>query len=137
MPPKKTVSMRHASRVPDEIDIRVGGRVRLRRVMLDMSQAKLAGLIGISFQQIQKYERGINRISSGRLQDFASALETPVEWFFDQGPVSAPAYLVEFLVTPEGFQLNRAFPRIKDKNLRRRIIGFIEAAAAQESGRGA
>lgn len=72
---------------PDPVDVRVGGRLRQRRIFLDMSQSDLAILLGITFQQVQKYERGDNRISAGRLHYIAQLLEVPVERFFE--PVEA------------------------------------------------
>src|SRR4029450_2577565 len=110
---------------PNPIDIHVGSRVRLRRMMLGMSQEKLGESLGITFQQIQKYEKGTNRIGASRLQHIARVLTMPVSYFFEGAPgmagTSLPAdfndapttnHVVDFLSTNEGIQLNKAFVRI-------------------------
>jgi transcriptional regulator with XRE-family HTH domain len=126
---------------PNPIDIHVGSRVRLRRMMLGMSQEKLGEALGITFQQIQKYEKGTNRIGASRLQHIASVLTVPVSFFFEDAP-GTPAdaanlensrdYVVDFLSSSEGVQLNKAFVRIKDAKLRRRIIDLVRAVAGEE-----
>lgn len=127
---------------PNPIDIHVGSRVRMRRMMLGMSQEKLGESLGITFQQIQKYEKGTNRIGASRLQHISTVLSVPVSFFFEDAPgtpadaagmaESKPAtYYTEFLSTSEGIQLNKAFVRIKDAKLRRRIIEMIRAAAGE------
>jgi len=130
---------------PNPIDIHVGSRVRLRRMMLGMSQEKLGEHLGITFQQIQKYEKGTNRIGASRLQHIARVLQMPVSFFFEDAP-GAPAnstnaaglaeppatnYVVDFLSSSEGIQLNRAFVRIKDAKLRRRVIDLVQAMAGE------
>src|SRR5260221_8100840 len=124
---------------PNPIDIHVGSRVRLRRMMLGMSQERLGESLGITFQQIQKYEKGTNRIGASRLQHIARVLSVPVSFFFEGAPgVNAtephglaepdgPNYLVDFLATSDGIQLNKAFVRIKDVKLRRRVIDLVRA----------
>ena len=126
---------------PNPIDIHVGGRVRLRRMMLGMSQEKLGENLGITFQQIQKYEKGTNRIGASRLQHIARVLSVPVAFFFEGAPglaagdqrgvaeADGPNYLVDFLATSDGIQLNKAFVRIKDAKLRRRVIDLVRAMA--------
>jgi transcriptional regulator with XRE-family HTH domain len=126
---------------PNPIDTHVGSRVRLRRMMLGMSQEKLGENLGITFQQIQKYEKGTNRIGASRLQHIARVLTVPVSFFFDGAPgapvetgrgsgdAEAPNYLVDFLATSDGIQLNKAFVRIKDVKLRRRVIELVRAMA--------
>ncbi len=123
---------------PNPIDIHVGSRVRLRRTMLGMSQEKLGESLGITFQQIQKYEKGTNRVGASRLQQIARVLNTPVSFFFEDAPggSGAPAggfaeddsanYVVDFLSSNEGLQLNRAFIRIKDPKVRRRIVDMVK-----------
>ena len=127
-----------ATKKPNPIDIHVGGRVRLRRMMLGMSQEKLGEQLGITFQQIQKYEKGTNRIGASRLQNIAAVLSVPVGFFFDgaPGPGEAGAadsksgsYVVDFLSSSEGLQLNRAFVRISDPRVRRRIVDLVRALA--------
>ena len=124
---------------PNPIDIHVGSRVRLRRMMLSMSQEKLGEQLGITFQQIQKYEKGTNRIGASRLQHIARVLAVPVAFFFEDAPggpgatgmAEAPetSYVVDFLSSSEGIQLNKAFVKIKDTKLRRRVIDLVRAMA--------
>lgn len=121
------------------VDAYVGTRLRVRRVMLGMSQGKLGQLLGVTFQQIQKYEKGSNRISASRLRQAAHALEVPVEYFYEGAPSPAgggeplesptEAFDVAFLATTEGFQLNRAFLRIRDPKVRRRIVDLVISLA--------
>jgi transcriptional regulator with XRE-family HTH domain len=130
---------------PNPIDIHVGSRVRLRRMMLSMSQEKLGEHLGITFQQIQKYEKGTNRIGASRLQHIARVLTVPVAFFFEDAPntpgeatagMAEPhqtSYVVDFLSSNEGIQLNRAFLRIADTKLRRRIIDLIRALAGEDA----
>ena len=129
---------------PSPIDIHVGSRVRLRRMMLSMSQEKLGESLGITFQQIQKYEKGTNRIGASRLQHIARVLSVPIAFFFEDAPGGAQeassglaepnsaSYVVDFLSSSEGLQLNRAFVRIKDAKLRRKVIDLVRAMAGEE-----
>ncbi|PZN48340.1 MAG: transcriptional regulator [Proteobacteria bacterium] len=126
---------------PNPIDMHVGSRIRLRRNMLGMSQEKLGESLGITFQQIQKYEKGTNRVGASRLQAIASILGVPVAFFFENAPDHEPgraggfsedassSYHVDFCSTPEGLQLNRAFVRIGDPKVRRKIIDLVKALA--------
>ncbi len=128
---------------PNPIDVHVGSRVRLRRMMLGMSQEKLGESLGITFQQIQKYEKGTNRIGASRLQHTATVLKVPVSFFFEDAPgtpeeamgfaESQPhSYVVDFLSSSEGLSLNKAFVRIKDARVRRRIVDLVQALAGDE-----
>ena len=129
---------------PNPIDIHVGSRVRLRRNMLGMSQEKLGEKLGITFQQVQKYEKGTNRVGASRLQAIASILDTPVSFFFEDAPGegarqskgfsedNATSYVVDFISSAEGLQLNRAFVRITDPKVRRKIIELVRTMAADE-----
>lgn len=129
-------------KVPNPIDVHVGGRVRLRRMMQNMSQEKLGESLGITFQQIQKYEKGTNRIGASRLQHIASVLQVPVSFFFEDAPGAASepgfeegrpaAFVTDFLASSEGLQLNRAFVRIKDAKVRRKIVDLVRAVAGEE-----
>ncbi len=124
---------------PNPIDTHVGSRIRLRRNMLGMSQEKLGENLGITFQQIQKYEKGTNRVGASRLQAIASILGVPVAFFFENAPgqetahggfaeeQSSTAFAMEFCSTPEGLQLNRAFFRIADPKVRRRIVDLVKS----------
>jgi transcriptional regulator with XRE-family HTH domain len=127
---------------PNPIDIHVGGRIRLRRNMLGLSQEKLGENLGITFQQIQKYEKGTNRVGASRLQAIASILEVPVAFFFEDAPggpgaeglseESQTTYVVDFLSSTEGLRLNRAFVRISDPKVRTKIIDLVRALADEE-----
>jgi len=128
---------------PNPIDTHVGSRVRLRRMMLGMSQEKLGEHLGITFQQIQKYEKGTNRIGASRLQAIARVLSVPVSFFFEDAPGNAPAggeqgfdgeasVVVEFLGSAEGLRLNKAFIRIADTKQRRKIVELVNAIAGDE-----
>ncbi|MBX3530612.1 MAG: helix-turn-helix transcriptional regulator [Rhizobiaceae bacterium] len=123
---------------PNPIDVHVGSRIRLRRNMIGMSQEKLGELLGITFQQIQKYEKGSNRVGASRLQAISSILSVPVAFFFEDAPGQEPAqagfgeeasanYVVDFLNSAEGLQLSRAFVRIGDPKVRRRIIDLVKS----------
>ncbi|MBY5354623.1 helix-turn-helix domain-containing protein [Rhizobium leguminosarum] len=126
------------------IDSYVGARIRMRRQLLGMSQERLADQIGVTFQQVQKYEKGINRIGASRLQRIAEVLHTSVSFFFEQEN-SEPLTLqgldlsantdpvAEFLRTKEGLVLNRAFLKIADRNIRETVIALVKAMAQAES----
>ncbi|ACP23851.1 putative transcriptional regulator [Sinorhizobium fredii NGR234] len=125
---------------PNPIDIHVGSRIRLRRTMLGMSQEKLGESLGITFQQIQKYEKGTNRVGASRLQNISSILNVPVSFFFEDAPgeagsgmAEAPSsnYVVDFLSSSEGLQLNRAFVKISDPKVRRKLVDLVKALAAE------
>jgi transcriptional regulator with XRE-family HTH domain len=129
------------SRRANPIDVHVGSRVRLRRMLLGMSQEKLGEHLGLTFQQIQKYEKGINRIGASRLFDLSRVLAVPVQFFYEELPVAggekaagfaerpAESYAVEFLGSREGLELNKAFARISDPRVRRSIVELVRAFA--------
>ena len=134
-----------AKKAPNPVDRHVGGRVRMRRMMLGMSQEKLGEALGLTFQQVQKYEKGTNRIGASRLQQISGILQVPVSFFFDGAPTMnvlpdagkgapAPGYLSDFLTTSEGLALTKAFTRIKGSRLRRRIVDLVEEIAGTEAG---
>ncbi|CAN7581014.1 helix-turn-helix domain-containing protein [Bosea sp. LjRoot90] len=127
-------------KLPNPIDRYVGSRVRMQRMMAGISQEKLGDALGLTFQQIQKYEKGTNRISASRLQQIAKMLGVPVAFFFEGAPAgeavaggfadaAATAYVADFLSTSEGVQLSKAFVRIKNPRIRRRVIDLVEALA--------
>ncbi len=134
--------MADSKKKPNPIDVHVGGRIRLRRNMLGLSQEKLGEHLGITFQQIQKYEKGTNRVGASRLQAIASILEAPVAYFFEDAPGGSPgegfaeenqtSYVVDFLSSSEGLMLNRAFARIDDPKVRRRIIDLVRTLAKDD-----
>jgi transcriptional regulator with XRE-family HTH domain len=115
-----------------QVDQHVGSRVRMRRLMLKLSQSGLADRIGVTFQQVQKYEKGMNRIGASRLQQIASALQVPVAFFFETPsppPVAEDqslATLNHFMSTRDGLTLARAFMKIGDTQLRRLIVDLVE-----------
>src|SRR5260221_9888511 len=126
-----------AKKAPNPIDKHVGSRVRMRRMMLSMSQEKLGDALSLTFQQVQKYEKGTNRIGASRLQQIAQILQVPVSFFFEGAPHSpghsggmseapSPAYVADFLATSDGLSLTKAFMRIKNSKLRRRIVDLVE-----------
>jgi transcriptional regulator with XRE-family HTH domain len=122
-------------RGPHPVDKQVGARVRMRRLMLGMSQQALSLGLGITFQQVQKYEKGGNRISASRLQRIADILQVPISFFFQdvgapgmkQAPV--PPYVSDFLASSDGLALTKAFMAIRDGRLRRSIVDLVEATA--------
>jgi transcriptional regulator with XRE-family HTH domain len=129
-------------KAPNPIDKHVGSRVRMRRMMLSMSQEKLGDALGLTFQQVQKYEKGTNRIGASRLQQISLILQVPVSFFFEGAPGpssdgfgegSSPAYLTDFLTSTEGFALVKAFLRIENSKLRRRIIDLVQEMAGEEA----
>ncbi len=131
-------------KAPNPVDKYVGSRVRMRRIMLGMSQEKLGEALGLTFQQIQKYEKGTNRVGASRIQQIAEVLQVPVSFLFEGGPTSkpdgegfgegaSPAYVSDFLATSEGLALTRAFTRIADSKLRRSIVDLVEQIAAREA----
>jgi transcriptional regulator with XRE-family HTH domain len=120
------------------IDKHVGARVRMRRMMLKMSQTKLGDALGLTFQQVQKYEKGVNRIGAGRLLAIAGILQVPVEFFFEGAPQASQNkhkepvsdYVQEFLSTKDGLALTKAFTQIKQPALRRAIVHLVEEIAS-------
>ncbi len=127
---------------PNPIDVHVGSRVRLRRTLLGMSQEKLGQALGLTFQQIQKYERGVNRIGSSRLYQLSQILDVPVSFFFDDMPAANASPASGLAETPqaplerdpmvkrETLELVRAYYRIRDPNARKRIFELTKAVAA-------
>jgi transcriptional regulator with XRE-family HTH domain len=133
-----------ATKAPNPVDKYVGSRVRMRRIMLGMSQEKLGEALGLTFQQIQKYEKGTNRVGASRIQQISEILQVPVSFLFEGGPTGAAhpegftegpstSYVSDFLATSEGLALTRAFTRITDAKLRRSIVELVEQIAARET----
>ncbi len=121
-------------RSPNAVDRQVGVRVRMRRLMLDMSQEQLAAGLGVSFQQVQKYEKGHNRVGAGRLQQLAEILQVPPSFFFEDFPTpgnkaALPSHIPDFLATADGLALAEAFMSISDAGQRRCIVMLVEAMA--------
>lgn len=123
---------------PNPIDLHVGSRIRLRRKVLGVSQESLAADLGLTFQQIQKYERGTNRVSASKLYEIARSLQTTTSYFFEgfADPQAAEANesahveeraAVDFLMTPEGLEMAALFPKITKGKVRRRILDLVRA----------
>src|SRR5277367_2119469 len=134
-----------AKKVPNPTDKHVGSRVRMRRIMLEMSQEKLAAPLDLTFQQVQKYEKGTNRIGASRLQQIAQILQVPVSFFFEGAPAAqtigrqkgsaeapSPAYVSDFFATSDGLALTKAFMQIRDGKLRRRVVDLVEQIAGDK-----
>jgi transcriptional regulator with XRE-family HTH domain len=129
-------------KAPNPIDKHVGSRVRMRRMMLGMSQEKLGDALGLTFQQVQKYEKGTNRIGASRVQQISLILQVPVSFFFEGAPTEnsdgfgeapSPAYVTDFLSSTEGLALVKAFMLIPNPKLRRRIVDLVQEMAGPES----
>ncbi len=128
---------------PNPVDVHVGARIRLRRNMIGLSQEKLGESLGITFQQIQKYEKGMNCVGASRLQAIGNILNVPVTFFFDDMPgqsdkpkgfdeESETTYVVGFLNSSEGIQLARAFAKITDAKIRRKILDLVRTLGDEE-----
>ncbi|MDJ0894527.1 MAG: helix-turn-helix transcriptional regulator [Alphaproteobacteria bacterium] len=130
--------------VPNPIDVHVGSRVRLRRTLLGMSQEKLGQAIGLTFQQVQKYERGANRIGASRLFDLSRVLDVPVSFFFDDMPPEVAKTPAQKYFTPEEvpdtqevdplakretLELVRAYYKVVDPQVRKRVFELVKALA--------
>ena len=127
----------------DQIDKHVGNRVRMQRMVLGITQERLAAGLGITFQQVQKYEKGTNRISASRLEAIARILKVSPGFLFgesdavnERSATTSATDLIQFLTKGEGAALMRSFARINDKVLRRTIIRFVEAAAPANGAAG-
>ena len=149
-----------AKKQPSSIDAHVGSRVRLRRMLIGMSQEKLGELLGLTFQQVQKYEKGANRIGASRLFDISQILAVPVSYFFDDVSDEVAAqhrlssgngnghvhgngnghykdlesgpHMMEFVSSAEGFQLIRAYTKITDPRVRKRVLDLVKSLTGDE-----
>jgi transcriptional regulator with XRE-family HTH domain len=125
------------------VDKFVGSRMRMRRLLLNMSKTEIGDALGLTFQQVQKYESGANRIGAGRLQQLCQILRVPVAFFFEGAPralglpdpiaaeAESPEYVSEFLSTSDGLALARAFTRIPDAKLRRAVVALVQQVASE------
>jgi len=126
-----------AKRAPDLVDKYAGKRLRMRRLMVGMTQTELGDALKVSYQQVQNYEKGVNRISGSRLQQMANVLGVPVTFFLEGSPgqrqrvnsASSQDFIQEFLATSYGLALVRTFTRLSSAKLRRRIVNLVEAIA--------
>jgi len=124
------------------VDIQVGNRVRIRRMLIGMSQERLGELLNLTFQQVQKYEKGVNRIGAGRLFDVSRILGVPIDYFYDGvaaqlgqegfAEESAPP-VMEFVSSGEGLQLSLAFMKIKDAKVRKRVLDLVKSLSEEEN----
>jgi transcriptional regulator with XRE-family HTH domain len=124
-------------KTPNPVDKHVGSRVRMRRRMLAMSQGKLGDALGLTFQQVQKYEKGTNRIGAGRLQEISHILQVPIAFFYEDAldgtarrvsveDTRSLALLDDFISSPEGLRLVQSFMRIERADVRRRIVALVQ-----------
>jgi transcriptional regulator with XRE-family HTH domain len=121
------------------IDGQVGNRLRLRRMMIGMSQERLGEMLGLTFQQVQKYEKGVNRIGAGRLFEIARILGVPIQYFYEsvtEQLAAAPGFgerdsqpVLEFVSSGDGLQLSLAYMRIKDPKVRKRVLDLVKSLA--------
>jgi transcriptional regulator with XRE-family HTH domain len=137
---------------PSPIDVHVGSRIRLRRTLLGMSQERLGEALGLTFQQVQKYERGVNRVGASRLFDLSRVLDVPISFFFDDMPdslttsfglpssrrsalssESADGFADDTLNRRETLELVRAYYRITDPSVRKRVFELIKSMGPAET----
>lgn len=139
--PQKIIEKRVPKKQANPIDIQVGNRVRIRRMLIGMSQERLGDLLGLTFQQVQKYEKGVNRIGAGRLFEMSRILNVPVDFFYEgvnaqsaqPGADGEGAPVMEFVSSGEGMQLSLAFMKIKDGKVRKRVLDLVKSLADEEA----
>ena len=123
------------SRLPNQTDVHIGRRIKMQRLARGLSQTDVASRLGITFQQIQKYERGVNRVGAGRLQEMANLLGVTPAFFFEDGPRLKPGNSGEALETTElladkyNLALAQAFNRIRSRSVRRNVLELVEGLA--------
>lgn len=140
-----SINSEQTRRKPNSVDAHVGQRIRQRREWQNISQTALGEAIGVTFQQVQKYEKGINRVGAGRLQQISKALKVEPSYFFEDTPdknqseercaanqINIPPEVVEFVASKEGIELIRAFSRVGDYDVRRRIVMLVKSLGAYE-----
>ena len=126
------------SKEPDPTDKHVGARIRMRRMMLGISQTNLADAVDLTFQQVQKYEKGVNRVSASRMQQFAKILSVPISFFFEGSPAAnvvggksggaaagMPAYIREFLAIRDGIKIIKAFSQIRNHKNQKKYTELV------------
>lgn len=135
--------MSEEKKVPNAIDVEVGARIKLKRKLIGMSQQSLAGKLGVTFQQVQKYEKGTNRVGASRLSQIATALDVPMSYFFDGNHAAQKDggnadvtretdEVALFLSSTEGFSLNRAFMQIPSAAVRQKVVLLVKSVARAE-----
>ena len=137
---------RDQDRSPNPVDLHVGARIRMRRKILGVSQERLADDLGLTFQQVQKYERGANRVSASKLYEIAKSLQSSVSYFFEglADPTDVDGFeengseqfVHDFLMTPEGLELAGLFPKIRRGAVRRRVLDLVRSMADDEAEAG-
>jgi transcriptional regulator with XRE-family HTH domain len=149
-PADESEGLERGTRRPNPIDVHVGNRVRLQRMLIGISQEKLGERLGLTFQQVQKYEKGINRIGASRLFELSRVLGVPVQFFYDDAPSSgtqqsatpglseraSDSHVFEFLSSREGLELNRAFSRISDPKVRKSVLDLVRSLADESADGG-
>jgi transcriptional regulator with XRE-family HTH domain len=132
-------------RAPNPVDLHVGARIRMRRKTLGISQERLAEALGLTFQQVQKYERGANRVSASKLYDIARTLRAPVAFFFEglgdptatgdgaQSHPEANGVVRDLVMSPEGLELAALFPKIRRRPQRRAVLELVKALAGESA----
>lgn len=132
----------NTERSPDPVDLYVGARIRMRRKLLGVSQERLAEQLGLTFQQVQKYERGANRVSASKLHAIGTALSAPVAYFFEGfggaaasgvGEADSSAFVHELVMPPEGMELAALFPRLKRARVRRKILDLVRSLVEDDN----
>lgn len=135
--------MSEEQRSANAVDRRLGQRMRARRLEIGMSQERLAELLGVTFQQVQKYEKGVNRVAASRLFDLAASLEVPVAYFFEGLTAAhgngvaeeAESPMFDVLATPDGLQLLTMFAAIRNPRVRRRVVDLVRALSDEETSK--
>ena len=133
-------------RAANAVDRHIGKRLRERRLEIAMSQERLAEVLGVTFQQVQKYEKGVNRIGASRLFQISKILDVPVQFFFEEAPYTgdgnsvrgmaepeSEAFILEFLNSREGLELNRAFVKIGDPKVRKSVVNLVRALSGSST----
>jgi transcriptional regulator with XRE-family HTH domain len=126
---RKTLEGHLRARRADSRDHEVGKRIRTRRLEQRLSQTELASKIGVTFQQVQKYEKGVNRVGAGRLERIASALSVPVGFFFDANKIEGDASVFSHLQSSGSVRIMKAFTRIKSRKARQLLVELAEELA--------
>ena len=127
-------------KTPNVIDVHVGSRIRIRRTMIGMSQERLGASLGVTFQQVQKYEKGTNRVGASRLQNMAAVLSVPISYFFDGSPGAATESdsaeadtITRLMNSKDCIALAKAFVGIEDKKIRQKVLALVRALSAENA----
>ena len=129
---KKSSGGKQGQRAVGKVDTEFGKRIRLRRVEQHISQTELGNKLGVSFQQVQKYEKGVNRVGAARLQQIATALDVPITFFYSGNGKAREVESLLFIDSSFSLRLLRAYSKIKDQAVQRQFVSLIEGIAANE-----